>query len=163
MATNGTKTEGGNAQGFVTVAVKLPNGVILETFREETAHEPVMGGGFREYKIWTRTGQRHELTGYAAPWGQSPKVPVVGGYAINHNVPAAIWEQWLSHNRDSDLVRNGLIFAYPNARDAEAQAKDGEKIWAGLEPLMPDEYDASGRLIARDRRAGGTGPMQRAS
>lgn len=144
MAVGGTRTEGGDT---VTVAIKSPNGLILRVFRMEDVQEPVMGGGWRTVKAAVETGERYMLAGYAAPYGEAPRVPVVGGYAINHNVPSDIWDVWLAQNKDSMLVKSGLIFAYAKPADAEAKAKDGAKIRNGLEPMSREEYDGGGNVI----------------
>jgi hypothetical protein len=139
VATNGTKTEGGNAQGFVTVALKSTAGLVLQGYHWESQNEPVMGGGYREVKVAVKNDdESFSLVGTAAPQGLMPQVPVVGGYAINKGVPAALWEKWLEQHKSLPIVKEGLIFAYANRDDAEARANEHAKKRTGLERLAPE-------------------------
>jgi hypothetical protein len=124
--------------GTVTVACKLPHGLWLKVFRTEDWDEPVMGGGYRKTTRAVELPEHRVLIGgVAAPFGMSPASPMVAGYALTHGVPAAVWEKWLDDNKDSDIVRKKLIFAYAKEADTAAAAKENEGRRSGLEPLDP--------------------------
>jgi hypothetical protein len=123
--------------GTVTVACKLPHGLILRLFRMETRNEPVMGGGTREVQVATQVGEPVVIKGYAAPFGQVPSVPIEGGYALTPNVDADFWAAWVKQNEDHDAVRNRLIFANEKSESAQRKAKDQTKVRSGLEPIDP--------------------------
>jgi hypothetical protein len=150
-----------SASGTVTVAVKSPHGILLRVFRPQGVREPLPGGGYRDVtQHFEVPNTRHELFGWAHEKGKQPRVPVVlgadgiSGYAMNHDVPADIWNAWLEQNHESDLVRNGLIFAYAKEGDARAHARDGENVWDGLHPMQVDEFDDAGKpLFKPDPRA----------
>lgn len=99
----------------VTVACKLPNGLLLELQGEE----------------------RVKLAGTAVPWGVAPRD--VGGYALTHNVDADFFARWLSVYKDYTPVKRGLIFAYPKSQDAQARALEMKNEKSGLEPIDPEK------------------------
>lgn len=127
--------------GTVTVACKLPNGVILRGFNFEMRAEQVMGGGTRDVKVAVDGGQRVVINGMAtAPNSQrldmaGAQVSIVSGFALTHGVDADLWENWLSMNKDSDMVRNGLIFAQGKPLDARSQAREHREQKSGMEPM----------------------------
>lgn len=122
--------------GTVTVACKLPNGLLLRLFRWEEHDEPVMGGGTKVVKRAIEIeGSRINLNGYAVPFGQIPDQQILSGYGITPNVPADFWEEWLKQNKDSDLVRNHIVFANPKTADTAAMAREHKGQKSGLEPV----------------------------
>lgn len=124
--------------GTVTVATKLPHGLILRVFTMVDQDEPVMGGGFRTVKTAKQLPKQVVLNGAAHPQDQAPTCLMVGGWALTPNVDKDLWDLWLEQNKDSDVVRNGLIFAHEKAGNAEAESKDKAKLKSGLERLDPD-------------------------
>lgn len=46
------------------------------------------------------------------------------GYALTKNVDADFFALWLEQNKDAPYVQNKLIFAMPNATDADACARE---------------------------------------
>lgn len=124
--------------GTVTVACKLPNGIILRLFAMQDAEELVMGGGVRSIKKAILTDQEPvEIKGCAAPFG-SP-ILLVGGYALTPNVDAQFYAQWLKQNSDSDLIKNRVIFAQETRDHLEGQANEQAEILSGLQPLTRSE------------------------
>lgn len=128
----------------VTVACKLPNGLILRVFEMITSQEPVPSGGFRDVKVSQVMGEPVTIYGNATQVGVVPPCRIVAGYALTPGVSKDFWELWLAQNEQSDLVKNGIVFANPDDRSSEAQAKDGSKILSGLEPLATDRQ---GKMI----------------
>lgn len=124
----------------MTVACNLPHGVTLNVHEFVDAHEPVLGGGMRDYKIAREVpGKRFEVFGNAVPFGGHPRTRIVAGFALTKGVPKDIWDAWLEQHRTLPMVKNGLIFAYGNTEDAADHAKGGGKILSGLEPINPGD------------------------
>lgn len=136
----------------VTVACKVPNGILLRVFREEKSQEPVLGGGWREVKRSVPVGDPIHISGPAVPYGEAPKTKIEHGFALTFGVPADVWKVWLEQNADSDMVRNGLIFAQAKDDGAVAKSKEmsGEK--SGLEPLNPAMTTKNGQTVPVDPR-----------
>jgi hypothetical protein len=124
--------------GTVTVACKLPNGLILRLFEMQRTEELVMGGGVREVdKAFLTDHEPVVLKGCAAPFG-SPIV-TIGGYALTQNVDAQYFAEWLRQNSDSDIVRNRLVFAQATRDHVEGMAAEQEEVKSGLHPLTKSE------------------------
>lgn len=122
----------------VTVGCKLPNGLYLRAFRMVTRTEAVLGGGVREYQIAEPIGEPVKINGYAAPFGMAPDAPISGGYALTSGIDEDLWNSWLEANKDSDLVRNNLIFASGRADHAQGRGREQAALRSGLEPLDPN-------------------------
>jgi len=122
----------------VTVACKLPSGLIIRGMRADVRLVPVLGGGHREEKFWKEDGRRVEILGNARPQGGSFKTRVVGGYALTHGVPRDLWDQWLEANEDQPMVKNGLIMACGSVEDAAEFGRENRGIKSGLERLDPN-------------------------
>lgn len=130
----------------VTVACKLPHGVRLRTFNMEKDREPVMGGGTREVKKAVWDGREFVIKGVAAPAGMAPKARMMGGFALTPGVDKDFWEAWLAQNKESDMVKNGLIFAQTQGDRASLRdnVKDHVKQRSGLEPIDPNNLPVKG-------------------
>lgn len=125
----------------VTVACKLPNGIKLRIFDMVKKDMPVMGGGMREVPEAVEVqGQSFIINGNTHPQNAAPRCLIVGGFALTSNVPKELWDRWLEQNKESDIVRNGLIFAHAKDQDASAraQAKERAALRSGLERLDPE-------------------------
>ena len=121
--------------GQVTVACKLPHGLILQLCKE--VEEPEQGqAGHKLVKVWKRQPERVKINGYLAKY--QPDLPPAAensSYALTHGVDKEFWDQWLAQNRELDMVKAKLIFA-SEKQDTVTQAMktyDGTKC--GLEPL----------------------------
>lgn len=123
----------------VTVACKLPHGLILRLFDMLDHDEPVMGGGMRTVKKAVPRLETVTLKGYAVPFGKMPDVPVAGGYALTTGVDAEFWDAWLEQNKTTDLVKNNLVFAAERQDTAQGRAREQDEIRNGLEPLDPEK------------------------
>lgn len=129
--------------GTVTVACKVPMGLILRVFTMETYKEPAAGGGFVDAKRARQVGKSVKINGPAHPVNERPMVPMAGnylggGFALTPNVDADFWTKWLEQNADNDVVTNGFIFAAPKTENVAAQAKERRKEKLGFEPIDPD-------------------------
>jgi hypothetical protein len=123
-----------NASSKVTVACKLPHGLLLRNFRMVEVHETVPGG-FATVKRAEQIGATIKINGTAFPFGQIPRYQIVGGYALTPNVDADMFAKWLTDNADSDIVKNNLIGAFQNNALARDWAKEHRALKNGLEPL----------------------------
>ena len=65
---------------------------------------------------------------------------VIGGHGITENVDKAFFDKWMSQNKESAAVKNGLIFAHEAAQNTKAEAKekkDNKNGFEGLDPAKP--------------------------
>lgn len=145
------RNTGTKAAATVTVACKYPGGLILRRHVMREKIELVMGGGTRTVQEAVATGEQAVVNGPAREPGKMPlqrgpggapvkdtHVDLASGFALTPGVPKDIWDSWLEANKDSAIVRNGLIFAHGQAASVRAQAKDHEKQRSGLEPIDPN-------------------------
>lgn len=123
----------------VTVACKLPHGLIMRVFRMVERSQPVMGGGTRIEKIAEELPERVTLAGFSHEQIKAPNAPLVGGFALTRGVDREFWELWLDQNRTSDMVRNGLIFSHTQYESTEDEAKDKKDVKSNLERLDPNK------------------------
>lgn len=104
--------EKANGTTMVTVACKLPNGIICE-----------MG------KFGDENYTRVALNG-------ANSARVVGGYGLTP-VSKEFWDAWVAKNRNLEFVRKGLVFAHNDNASAADEAKDRGEVRTGLEALNP--------------------------
>lgn len=124
----------------VTVACKLPHGLLLRVYDMVDAQEPVLGGGIRQFKRPVQRPEQFLIQGSAVPFGIIPGFRFEGGYALTEGVPKELWERWFEANKGSDMVKNGLIFAHTRLGHALGQAHEQIEVLSGLEPLkMKDD------------------------
>lgn len=141
-----------SAAEFVTVACKIPNGLILRLFKMIDTQEPMFGGGFRKVKVAQQVGETYEIKGPALP-KEARAIFAPGGYALTTNIPKAFFEEWLKQNHDHEAVVRKLIFAQADRDDAVAQAEEQAGIRSGLEPLNPEIHVKNdGRRVPVDPR-----------
>lgn len=134
MASNDTSTA-----KSVTIACKLPNGLVLQLCSATKVAEHVMGGGSREVTQHRKVGDIVTVFGNAHPQNAGPKCMIVAGYALTPDVDAQFWTAWLAQNKDLAAVKNHLIFAYEKESDVKAAAKDNVERKSGLERLDPNK------------------------
>ena len=130
----------------VTVACKMPGGLLLRVGKMVERSETVSGGGTRKYTQWEQIGEAVKIHGYAVPFGQERQHPVAGGFALTHGVPAEFMERWLEDNQDLDAVRNGLIVVHEKESFVIGEAKEKKDVRSGLEAMDP-ETKRNGRYI----------------
>ena len=122
----------------VSVGCKIPNGLMLQLYRVETYDEQLMAGGTRKAKRALPQGQAIKLNGCARRVGKDAPHLIIRGAGITSGVDKATFEEWMRVNAESDVVKKGLVFAQPNDREIEAQAKDHVTLKSGLEPIDPE-------------------------
>ena len=138
----------------VTVACKMPNGLLLHLQEEYTDHEQTPNG-VRDIKRHRKVGEGVTVNGCAMPVGvpNPPKKQLVGGYALTRGVDAEFWAKWVEQNKDAPYVKNGIIFAMPNRDAVEDKAEEQEAIKSGLEPLNPSfSVKKDGTVVPDDPR-----------
>ena len=123
---------------MVTVACKIPTGLILRNFEMVEHSEPVMGGGTKATKGARQIGGSVKIHGCSAPFGQLPAVPLAGGYALTPNIDKQFIDEWMKQNAESDIVKNKLIFTHDKAEFVHKRAQDNASLNSGLQPLVPD-------------------------
>jgi len=132
--------------GVVTVACKMPTGLLLRVFMETTDHEQVMGGGTRPVKVFRPAGDQVRIQGYAVPPNKRPKYLITNSnYALTENVDAAFFKRWWIQNETSELVKSGLIFCMARKDEAEAKAETREGLMNGLEPMSQGKDPRAGK------------------
>lgn len=124
--------------GTVTVACKLPHGLMLEVVDPAVFADVNPQNGV----VARPPGKRVHVAGCARPIGvplpdDAPQV--VGGYALTQGVPAAFWEQWLAQNEEAPFVKQKLIFAHEKAGAAVGEAKEKREVRSGFEGMNPDK------------------------
>ena len=132
----------------VTVACKLPGGLLLRCFQEYKEQEPQRDGTNKEVRIWRPIptmqfavrGTWVGSAGQAFAKGNSAVAELLpGGYCLTHGVPKDVWDLWYSQNKDTQLVRNRVIFAVSSYTSAVEEAKKQRNVRSGLEPVDPAE------------------------
>jgi hypothetical protein len=126
----------------VTVACKLPHGLILRVFDMVESSEPMFGGGWRTITKAAERPERVTLNGFARHLEKVPDHEIVGGYGITHDVPKDFWDHWYAQNKDSDFIKNNLIFANDRSLHATAEAKEKLRVRSGFEAIDPENLPA---------------------
>lgn len=139
----------------VTVACKLPHGLILQLQRPVKMVEPVLGGGVREYTISQRFGEQVTIFGNRTPFGQQPKCTIIGDYALTPGIDKTFFEEWMKQNANHDVVVNELIFAHKSRDHAEGFARENAGRRSGLEPLDMSMKTVGGKERVADPRVPG--------
>lgn len=129
------KTAPARSGATVTVACKMPTGLRLTLFKARAEKFPVAGGMMIEETISRPAGDPVVLHGNRVPFGERAKVPVVGGYGLNHGISKDFWDAWVEQNKNLDIVRNRIVFAYDTPDHARGAAKEQRDVLSGLEPL----------------------------
>ncbi len=123
------------SKATVTVACKMPNGMILQLCKPMVHREPILGGGAREVTQWHPYGPKVKVHGPARPFGAAPATRVVGGYALTSGVPADFFAEWLEQHKEDAVVVNKMIMAHGNPNWIAGWAKDHRTLQSGLQPL----------------------------
>jgi hypothetical protein len=116
--------------GTVTVACKIPTGLVLQIFTMEDHDEPLFGGGVKTVKRAVKTSHPPvKINGPARYAGLDLPHDIKGGCGLTYGVDADFFAEWLRLNRDEPYVKYGLVFAQPTGKPGEidAQIKDHRK------------------------------------
>lgn len=117
----------------VTVACKLPHGIILETRDAK---------GDVDQRV-TLKGSRLKVTpaGREITAGHETTDDFGKGYGITPNVPADFWERWTAANASYAPYARGFIFAQTDIENTRAQARELSELKTKLEPLSTAKKD----------------------
>jgi hypothetical protein len=135
----------------VTVACKIPNGLLLRVFKMVPDRE-VTPTGYRNIERAEQVGEPVMVYGPAVPKGETREYSIIGNYALTPNVPKGVFDEWLSQNVDHPAVKAGLIFANGNQSRVSDQAKEQKAVLSGLEPLNVDKTMQNGKSVHVDGR-----------
>lgn len=125
--------------GQVTVACKLPHGLILQICKEVETLEAQRDGTNKVVKEWRRLPEKVKINGYLAKYRVDlPPAAQDSSYALTHGVDKDFWDQWISQNRELDMVKAKLIFASEKPDVLKTALKDYEGTKCGLEPINRD-------------------------
>lgn len=122
----------------VTVACKLPHGLILRLFQPIAAFEPLPGGGVKEI---TKFEPMHEkgtvlIKGYLEKHTPDQPLAAQGSkYALTHGVDKAFFDEWMKQNAQHDAVKNKLIFGSEKPDELKGKIAENAKQRSGLEPI----------------------------
>lgn len=136
------------ARDVVTVACKLPSGFIMREFAERTEIEQVMGGGTREITVHRETGHQVVIKGAAYRIGDTPPI-LVNGYRLTPDVPKPLWDNWYAANKNSDLVKNHLVYANAERDSVKAWSREHESAQTGFEGIDPEKPGQRVRGVER--------------
>jgi hypothetical protein len=138
-----------SAPEVVSVACKMPNGLILRGMTEVVISELVQGGGARDVKQYVPNGEQIILGGTAARVGD-PRPPLLtaSGYRVTHNVPKDLWDAWFEANKNSDLVKNRIVFGHSDNASVEKFGRTHDAVVTGLEGVDPKNPQKHVRGIA---------------
>ena len=128
----------------VYVACKLPNGLEIFDEVEDVSQEQMFGGGFKEVKVWRKTGQTYQLNGNAIDWEQQRRSGeqahlIIGGYGITPGIPREFWERWVERHKTDRLVTGGFVKAHRSESGIRGYAREHAKLQSGMEPINPDD------------------------
>lgn len=126
----------------VTVACKIPNGIVLQLCRPTKWIEETPSGS-RDRVRWDKFGARHFVQGPAYPSGTVPegygeRPALSGGFALTAGIPREFWDEWLKQNAESSFVVNGQVFAQPTFDRAQGVGREKAAVKSGFEPLSRD-------------------------
>lgn len=126
----------------VTIACKLPNGLILHIDDMVDTAEATPNGIITTKRAVARE-QKYTLNGFAIDIDLLKKNNgldkiVTSGYALTSGIPRDFWEAWLHQNKDSLLVKNHIVFAASNETEVRAVVREHKNTRSGLEPINPD-------------------------
>ena len=125
--------------GTVTVACKLPRGLVLQLFSAVSVEESVAGGGSRTVTRFTPNADKPPVTlNGVAFYPQNGAPESAFNFALTHNVDKDFWDAWVEQTgKYLAAYRNKLIFAHEKAVNTTAEAKAEEGRRSGLERIDP--------------------------
>lgn len=123
----------------VTIACKLPHGLLLQLQREVEVSEPTQTAPERKVKRWEKTGQSYAVKGFAQHLDAPQVTAVVGGFALTHGIPADFAKKWFEQNKDHSAVEGGFIFIAETPNDAQSYAEKHAGKKSGFEAADPKD------------------------
>lgn len=140
----------------VTVASKMPMALILKLYRMETVTRRRDGTSWDETVAVEDGGAFAIIAGTSYPNGPPPegvelpdRPQTIAGYALTHNVSKDKWDRWLEANKDTKMVKNHLIFAYPSLDGVRGEAREHKKAQSGLQAINPNDDPRMPKKVGR--------------
>lgn len=131
--------------GTLTVACKIPTGLVIQVYVSEEWDEPVMGGGTRRAKRAVKRGDPIKLNGPAKFFNKAPLHDIRNGVGLTYGVDADTFNEWVKQNADSDFIKKRMVFAHAKTPEVDAQAKDLRTEKSGMERMNPKDLPAEFR------------------
>lgn len=125
---------------YATIGSKLPMHLELQLCTATTARVTGQFGATTE-TVHVKTGPVYAVRGTGYPAGTIPKgfprPPYINdaGFAVTKNIPFEFAEQWFRQNKDTDMVKNGLIMFEADIDSLADMSSDFAKVDSGLGPL----------------------------
>ena len=93
-------------------------------------------------EVYVKTGEIVTIAGTSYPSGQVPEgMPerplIVHGAALTFGVDRELWENWLEQNKNTAMVKNGMVFAHSSQDHVRGMAKESKGSLSGLDALNP--------------------------
>jgi hypothetical protein len=129
--TEGTREASGDV---VSVACKVPSGMILQAHKRVMVPHRTTDGAIRDVPEYHPFGKEYMVYGPSHPQNMGPHCTIIGGYAITPGIPKELWDLWSQQHRGDMMVINRMIFAYSSNKIAGAAKEHGE-LKSGLERL----------------------------
>lgn len=137
----------------VTVACKLPHGLVLRLHEMVEMNEPTAGGGFRKVKRAQVIGDPVTLKGYVRRFDRRldpAPVAQTSSFALTPGVDADFFKRWLSQNADLDAVKNNLVWAHTETDMVEGFIREHEAQKSGFEPIDPNNLPRGIQAFKQD-------------
>ena len=130
----------------VSIACKIPMGLVMKLYDWTKQFEPVMGGGSREVKVAVEryNAKQYTINGNSYAQNEAPAMQIANGFALTHGIPKDFADEWFEQNAESPMVKNGLIFAHSEYASVIAETKEKAKERSGLERLSQDDVHKHG-------------------
>ena len=122
----------------VTVACKIPMGMLCRVHEKRTINEVTLGGS-RSVEQYFATDHGFVVHGPAHAQNEGPRHLTVAGYAFTKGVQKDLWDAWYEQNFELHAVQANMIFAYADADQAKDGAREHRGIKTGLERLNPHD------------------------
>ena len=152
QATSRGRTRLEDSSTTVTVACKLPNGLILQLEDPHTVNEPLPNGGYREVKQWRRRPEQYTLNGCAINFESLKRqlaMPAIeNGFALTSGIPKDFWDRWWEAHKGDDICKRGLVFATGSEYETRKETANRRNV-RGIEPIDPDNPSAIGNDVRR--------------
>jgi hypothetical protein len=136
----------------VTVACKMPHGIVIRDHVETEVMVDVLGGGKRPEKIFRPVGRPIRIKGPTVPDAFIRLVEVVAGFAITEGVDGEIFARWIDWNKDAPFVANRLIFGHEDGARVRDWAKAHGSVNSGMDPIDVTMRSEAGRMVYGDPR-----------
>lgn len=130
-------TVGATGTATVTVACKIPSGMLCRLHEKRRISEVTLAGT-RSVDQYFATGKEFVVHGPAHAQNEGPRHLTVAGYALTRGIRKDLWDAWYEQNLELDAVQRNLIFAYEASDKTKDAAKEHRGLKTGLERLDPN-------------------------